>query len=75
MSGSEAEDAPPASGACRWTARRKVAVVKAVRAGRLTPETACRTYGLSGEELAAWERLLDRHGPDGLKVTRLQRLR
>ena len=62
------EDPPP--GTRRWTARRKARVVDAVEAGRLTPETACRAYRLSPEELAGWKRALDRHGPQALKVTR-----
>jgi len=74
VSRSEAEEAPP-PGTRRWTPRRKAAVVGAVRAGRLTPEAARRAYALSEEELAAWERALDRHGPDGLRIGRLRRSR
>ena len=74
MPRSEAEDAPP-PGTRRWTPRLKAAVVGAVRAGRLAPEAARRAYGLSEEELAAWERALDRDGVAGLGFTRLWRSR
>ena len=46
----------------RWVARRKAEVVTAVRAGLLPIEDACRRYGISVEEFASWERLIDRHG-------------
>ena len=69
MSRSEAEEAPP-PGTRRWTPRLKAAVVRAVRAGRLTLAEARHDYALTGEEFAAWERAFDRHGPAGLRVTR-----
>ncbi len=59
----------------RWVARRKAEVVTAVRAGLLPIEEACRRYGISVEEFASWERLIDRHGLSGLRVTRLQEFR
>ncbi len=59
----------------RWVARRKAEVVTAVRAGLLPIEDACRRYGISVEEFASWERLIDRHGLSGLRVTRLQDFR
>jgi hypothetical protein len=65
----------PAPDTRRWVAGRKAAVVAAVRAGVISFEEACRRYALSGEELAAWERLVDRHGTPGLRVTRLKQLR
>ena len=63
-------DAPPQPGTRRWTPRLKAAVVRAVRAGRLTLAEARHDYALTGEEFAAWERAFDRHGPAGLRVTR-----
>ena len=39
----------------RWTTRRKAAVVEAIREGRLGREAAMAAYGLSEEELRAWE--------------------
>lgn len=68
------EDLPPPS-TRRWVARRKAEVVAAVRGGLLTLDEACRRYNLSAEEYASWERLIDRHGLDGLRVTRLQEFR
>jgi hypothetical protein len=65
----------PSPQTCRWVARRKAEVVAAVRAGLLPLEDACRRYGISGEEFASWERLIDRHGLGGLRVTRLQDFR
>lgn len=65
----------PAPSTRRWVARRKAEVVAAVRGGVLTLEEACRRYSLSAEEYASWERLIDRHGLVGLRVTRLQEFR
>jgi hypothetical protein len=65
----------PAPSTRRWVARRKAEVVAAVRGGLLTLEDACRRYNLSAEEYASWERLIDRHGLVGLRVTRLQEFR
>ena len=56
----------------RWTARRKVALVDAVRGGWLSLEEACERYGLSVEEFRAWEEAVERHGVPGLRATRLQ---
>ena len=68
-------DAPPPPGTRRWTPRLKAAVVRAVRAGRLTPLELRHDYALTEDELAAWERALDRHGVGGLRVTRLRQFR
>lgn len=59
----------------RWVARRKAQVVGAVRDGRLSLEQACQRYCLSPEEFLCWERMIDRHGLAGLRVTRIQRYR
>ena len=56
----------------RWVARRKAAIVNAVRNGEMNVEEACRHYRLSTEEFAAWERAIEAHGVAGLRVTRLQ---
>jgi hypothetical protein len=56
----------------RWVARRKAAVVDAVRNGEMNIEDACRHYRLSAEEFAAWERAIEAHGVPGLRATRLQ---
>lgn len=65
----------PAPTTRRWVARRKAEVVAAVRGGLLTLEEACRRYNLSAEEYASWERLIDRHGLMGLRITKLQEFR
>jgi len=59
----------------RWVIRRKAAVVNAVNTGVLTLDEACARYKLSIEELHAWQSLVERHGPPGLRVTRLQSYR
>lgn len=56
----------------RWVARRKAAVLAALRDGAITIEEACRRYELSEEELQAWQRAFDAHGLPGLRATRLQ---
>ena len=56
----------------RWTALRKAAVLEALRSGKLTIEDACQRYGLSIEELRAWERHFERHGVYGLHANRIQ---
>ena len=62
---------PPAD-TIRWLARRKAAVVVAVRAGQITFEEACSYYHLSEEELLGWQHAFDSHGLRGLSVKRLQ---
>ena len=59
----------------RWVARRKAEVVTAVRAGLLTFEAACDRYNISHEEFHAWEKAIDRHGMNGLRVTKIQDFR
>jgi hypothetical protein len=62
----------PPSDTKRWVARRKAAVVAAVRSGTLSIEEACRRYHLSEEEFLGWERRIKAHGVAGLQTTRLQ---
>jgi hypothetical protein len=64
-------DLPP-PGTKRWVIRRKAEVVAGVRAGLITLEEACERYTLSVEEFLSWQKLIDRHGLRGLRVTRLQ---
>ena len=59
----------------RWVARRKAAVVAAVRSGGITIEEACRCYQLSEEEFLSWERAFETHGLAGLRATRIQQYR
>ena len=65
----------PQPGTKRWVIRRKAEVVAAVQGGLLTFDEACERYELSLEELASWERNVDRSGMHGLRVTRLQHYR
>ena len=62
----------PAPDTKRWVARRKAAVVAAVRSGAIGLEEACHRYGLSEEEFLAWERGIENYGVPGLRTTRLQ---
>ena len=59
----------------RWVIRRKAEVVAAVQGGLLTFDEACERYDLTIEELASWERNIDRSGMKALRVTQLQRYR
>jgi hypothetical protein len=63
-------DLPPPN-TKRWVVRRKAAVVTAVRSGAMTADEACRRYGLSEEELLAWQQAFASHGLPGLRATRL----
>jgi transposase-like protein len=65
------DDLPPAN-TTRWTARRKAAVVAAVRSGRITMGEALRRYQLSEEEFLSWQRTFEAHGLAGLRATRIQ---
>jgi transposase-like protein len=56
----------------RWTAQRKAAIILAIRKGSISAQEACAHYDLSPEELAEWERDLDRYGVPGLRTTRVQ---
>jgi|SRR5690242_5098623 uncharacterized protein DUF1153 len=56
----------------RWTARRKAAVIEAVRGGWVPIDEICRLYNLSIDEFLAWERDMDRNGLPGLRSTRYQ---
>jgi hypothetical protein len=62
----------PLGSPARWTPRRKAAVIAAIRGRIITVQEARERYGLSAEELAAWERDLDRFGVPGLRATRVQ---
>lgn len=64
-------DLPP-SNTSRWVVRRKAVVVAAVNGGLLTVAEACQRYGLTLEELASWQRAVEREGMSGLRVARVQ---
>ena len=59
----------------RWVARRKAAVVAAVRSGTITMEEALRRYQLTEEEFLSWQRAFEAHGLAGLRATRIQQYR
>jgi Protein of unknown function (DUF1153) len=65
----------PPAGTRRWVARRKAAVVAAVRRGLINREEACRRYELSEEELSSWQRSFEAYGVNGLRVTHLRQYR
>src|SRR6266446_8756784 len=58
-------DLPP-SDTKRWVARRKAAVVTAVRSGAIGLEEARRRYELSEEEFLAWKWGIANHSVAGL---------
>ncbi|MGR3499912.1 MAG: CtrA inhibitor SciP [Limimaricola soesokkakensis] len=59
----------------RWVASRKARLLLAITVGLVSRDYAIETYGLSEEELQSWERLARRHGPEGLRVTTIQKYR
>ena len=65
------ENLPPPN-TSRWVIGRKAAVVTAVNTGILSVSEACQRYGLSLEELASWQRAVEREGAPGLRVARVQ---
>jgi hypothetical protein len=65
----------PPAGTVRWTAWQKVAVIRAVRTGTLTPAEVCARYLLSEEELAAWQANFDGNGLAGLQQKSLRERR
>ncbi len=67
-------DLPPPD-TTRWVVRRKAQVVFGVQARLISLEDACKRYNLTSEEFASWERLIERHGIRGLRVTRLKQYR
>jgi hypothetical protein len=68
-------DTIPPSTTTRWVSRRKAEVVAAINGGLLSMDEACERYRLSIEELASWQRALDRAGVPGLRITKLQHYR
>ena len=52
----------------RWTAYRKLALVRAIRAGVVGRADAMTAHGIDDEELAAWERAIDGFGVLGLRA-------
>jgi hypothetical protein len=69
------KDTLPPANTSRWVVRRKAEVVAAVNGGLLTIAEACERYGLTLEELASWQRSIEREGMAGLRATRVQHYR
>lgn len=69
------KDQLPPPNTSRWVVRRKAEVVAAVNGGLLTIAEACERYDLSLEELASWQRAVEREGMAGLRATRVQQYR
>ncbi len=69
------KDSLPPPSTSRWVVRRKAEVVAAVKGGLLTIAEACERYDLSLEELASWQRAVERGGMAGLRATRVQHYR
>ncbi len=67
-------DLPPVD-TKRWVIRRKAQVLAAVRGGLIGLEDACDRYNLSIEEFLSWQRMIERHGLPGLRVTCIQKYR
>jgi len=65
----------PPTNTVRWVASRKIMVLAAIDAGSLSIEEACLMYRLSIEEIASWSRLIQLHGRDGLKTSKLEKYR
>ena len=56
----------------RWVARKKAAVVAAVRGGLLSLDDARSRYALTVEEYCAWERAMENFGLPGLRTSRIK---
>lgn len=65
----------PAPTTKRWVIRRKAEVVAGVRGGLLSLEEACRRYNLTVDEFRSWQRLLESHGVQGLRTTKIKKYR
>lgn len=59
----------------RWVASRKMSVVKAVMHGLIPLKEVLDTYELSEEEFHSWQMAVEKHGPNALKTTSLQKYR
>jgi hypothetical protein len=68
------ETLPPVE-TTRWVPRRKAEVVAAIHGGLLTIDEACERYCIDLEELACWQRAIERSGMHALRVTRTQHYR
>ena len=65
----------PPVGLKRWSPHRKALLIAAVKSRLLTIESACEMYGLTEEEIRSWQTQLEKFGPQGLLITKIQRYR
>jgi Protein of unknown function (DUF1153) len=65
----------PSPNTKRWVIRRKAEVVAAVRGGLLSLEDAFNRYKLTIDEFLNWNRLINEHGLQGLRATKVQNYR
>lgn len=65
----------PSPDIARWHVHHKATVVTAVQKGLLDIAEACARYRITTEEFLSWKRLLDEHGVQGLRATRLKEYR
>jgi hypothetical protein len=63
----QATDGLPDVTTVRWTARRKMSVLRAAAAGQITAEEIARRYAISLEELDTWSRDYAERGLFGLQ--------
>jgi transposase-like protein len=63
----QATDGLPDVNTARWTARRKMSVLRAAAAGQITAEEIARRYAISPEELDTWSRDYAERGLFGLQ--------
>jgi transposase-like protein len=63
----ERADGLPDNGNVRWTARRKMAVLRAVTTGEIGAEDIARRYAISPEEFDTWSRAYAERGLFGLQ--------
>lgn len=59
----------------RWTAQRKIDLLNDIAAGELSRQGAFARYGVTEDELDAWERRWAAHGTQGLMTTKIQETR
>lgn len=59
----------------RWSANRKVGVVRAILNGTLSAAEARVRYMLSNEELTGWQADYDQHGIAGLQIKSMRHRR
>ena len=59
----------------RYTPKRKIAILGLLADKSADFDEICALFGLSPEELISWQNRFKKHRSEGLKVTKIQRLR